>query len=324
MDDKLMKPETKGGELTPLGTVLRVNRKDGVVSTLAFGLTLSKELGHVVEPYGMKPFVTAPGYNYANLAAGVSVIKPSTLAMGASRVENPYMERGEDGTVRRVTCRMVGFRPAIDGDWYLSDATVTLDLELYLVQDLQAKISRYPVCGTPGIKGERPATWTFQKTDKQGEPTGDPTTRNAIGAMLAWYPVSGEVGLWVDLGHPEIQKAFKEHIQRRKFSERIAQSIARRNVLKCMLGVSTVQAVDGRFQVLVTKTTVGNDKKQLEDMVDGDGEPKTLMGTSANVTDLSPREPILVTAEEVTGELSDEEEAALAEAAGEADTRRLI
>jgi hypothetical protein len=320
-DDKLMKPETKGGELTPLGTVLRVNRKDGVVSTVAMAMTMHPELKHVCAPKNMDPFLTATGYNYLNKVAGISVVNPQIITIGDRRVGNPYMERGEDGTVKRATCRAVGFSQALDGDWFLADTSVTLDLELYLVQDLYAKINYYPVAGTLGIKTEKPASWSYSKTEKSG---GETSVRNAIGAMLAWYPVSGEVGIWVDLGHPEIQKAYKEHIRRRMFVERIASSIARRNALKCLTGVSTVQPINGQYQVLVTKTTIGNDKKQLEDLVDGDGEPKVLMGTSANVTDLSPREPILVTAEEVSGELSDEEEAALAEAAGEAETGRLI
>jgi hypothetical protein len=219
---------------------------------------------------------------------------------------------------------MVGFRPAIDGDWYMSDATVVLDLALYLIQDLQAKVSRFPTCGTLGLRREKPSSWTYQKEVK-GRPEGPAINHDATGAMMAWYPVADDVGLWVDLGHPDIQKAFKEHIQRRKFAERIAQSIARRNVLKTMLGVSTVcQGADGRYQVLVTKTTTANDKRALEALVDGDGEPGALMGTQERMKDLSPPAPIVVTAEEISGELSEEEESALAEAEGEADTGRLL
>jgi hypothetical protein len=182
-----------------------------------------------------KPMITAEGFDKLNQYAGVEVFRPKTVvAQDGSEKGNPYFERDpKTGAMLSVFMRGVGVGYAPTGNLTAVDQTVYVSLQTLLVQELQAKIKRYPHLGMMGSP-QRPSEITFYKDNgKYGRSKvidDQPTTIKAVGAWH-YVPLTEGLGFWVNISHPEIQAAFEGFTQKQRFLERTTFSILKRLIL---------------------------------------------------------------------------------------------
>lgn len=183
-----------------------------------------------------KAMITAEGYDKINQYAGIEVFRPRTVvAQDGSEKGNPYFERDpQTGAMLSVFMRGIGIGYSPVGNLAAVDQTVYVNLQTLLVQEIQAKIKRFPALGCLGSIDSKPSEITYYgdngKYGKQRVVDPSPTTVQADGC---WHfvPLTASVGYWVNISHPEIQAAFDSFTQKQRFLERTTFSILKRLVL---------------------------------------------------------------------------------------------
>lgn len=243
------------GNKDMLSAILAALRKDGMVARLGDGeVFFLQEAGktkrgfkvrvdlqfpvHFCFPAGpnSKSMITAEGFDRLNQFAGVEVFRPKTVvAQDGSERGNPYFERDpQTGAMLSVFMRGIGIGYAPTGNLTAVDQTVYVNLQTLLIQEIQAKIKRYPALGQLGAPDSKPAEITYYgdngKWGRQRVIDSNPTTIKAVGA---WHflPLANGMGYWVNLSHPEIQAAFDSFTQKQRFLERTTFSILKRLIL---------------------------------------------------------------------------------------------
>ena len=227
--------------VTKLGDGQVFVRQDdkGAVQCVRATVTLSKELGEVVEIQG-KAVITVSGYNKLNQFASLNILTPTSCIVDGREQSNPYIERNpQTKVIQTIAIRKVAFGYSPIGNMTVVDKTLFFNIFTYFLQDLQAKIKKYPACGCLGLKDTKPTKiiYTLQewKTTSDGKKYPVDGQKKEVSVMdkpMAFYSIEEPVGIWVDISHPEIQDAFNSHTQRQKFGDRHAQSIVERNCLK--------------------------------------------------------------------------------------------
>lgn len=218
-----------------------IRRDENGAASRGFKATvnLSQALGEVVVIQD-KAIITATGYNKLNQLATVNILTPPLCTVDGVGQSNPHVERHpQTKVIQTVNVRKVAFGFSPTGNMVAIDKTLFFNIYTYLLQDLQAKIKKYPACGCLGVKDSRPDSISHQsqvwKTTPQGKKYCEPGNVQEIDVKkkpMAFYPIEEPVGIWVDISHPEIMAAFDSHVQRQKFGDRIAQTIVERNCLK--------------------------------------------------------------------------------------------
>lgn len=243
--------------------------KDGLLRKMMMRFTLTERNREVVKIPG-KRFkdehdqwqtadatydLSAVGYRRLNQMAGLHCITPEYVVVAGKRQPNPYIQEDERSKrPQRVYVRRVVIGPARDtGNLVATDIMLVLDLELYILENLLKKLN---YAGKPPWKG---------KGAKQDDDT-DATAASKASSLGQWgtadekpkdagtwrfYAIHGDVGVWFNLLHPEFQKAMGEHVQRCKFADRIAQSLAERNAMKAHPGMPASISVDETGQIRV-------------------------------------------------------------------------
>ncbi len=222
------------------GQVFVRKTPDGQVKAVKTIMELSlrkKEMASV----GGSMMITTYGFDQMNRVAGLSVIYPPEINITVDRrgfletakVENPYIEYDEDGSIKVITteCLAIGLSPI--GNWCITQERLRFDLRQYFIAEVWSKVKDKPACGS------------FKTRQAHDADTNSPNNM--------WVPVMSGCGLSVDLMHPEITKVITSHITRQKFAERIATSICRRNAMKRhpAIAQSLVQPTDGYAEVEV-------------------------------------------------------------------------
>lgn len=183
-----------------------------------------------------KSMITAEGYDKLNQYAGIEVFRPKTvIAQDGAERGNPYFERDpKTGAMLSVFMRGIGIGYAPTGNLTAVDQTVYVNLQTLLVQEVQAKIKKYPALGMLGSADQRPTEITYygdngQKGFKRVV-NETPTVQKCVGA---WHfiPLASGMGYWVNISHPEIQAAFDSFTQKQRFLERTTFSILKRLII---------------------------------------------------------------------------------------------
>lgn len=179
------------------------------------------------------------GWNQLNQISNINLIKPPTIHVEGRETTNPYIERDKrSDVIRSVWTRVIGIGYAPTGNLVVVDKTLVLNLKTYLLQDLQAKIKKSPVCGTWGMEDDKPEQWIHTTVDGYGKKAKETDTviKPRQLANLRFYPVEdiGDVyaGLWVDMAHCDIQAALNESTNRRKTADRTCDTMVCNRALK--------------------------------------------------------------------------------------------
>ena len=204
------------------GTVFVRKDGNGEVRAVQGTMKLSEAKGEVYSiPAGKdkprKYSVTASGYFALNRIAGLSILTPAAVDVpGVGKVPNPYIVRERDAVSGRewtvgvwVKKAAVGYSPI--GNLVVTVQTLYLDLHTYFIQDLLGKLKWKPECGK--VMLETAVDDDMRKTH-----------------LILPY----QYGLVVaaDISKSDVLTILDTHIQRQRFAERVATTIAERNALK--------------------------------------------------------------------------------------------
>lgn len=154
---------------------------------------------------------TCLGYQAYNKIANLTIITPDAVYMdGFDRpVPNPYLEiDGASGMVNRAVCKKlcVGFGPL--GNLVITSVTVSFNPRAAFIKDCMGKIQKDAAAGRLITK----------------------TAAEQLGDACWFFPIEGEYGIVVNLGHKQILKAFNTFLRTKDFADRRAQTMAERIV----------------------------------------------------------------------------------------------
>lgn len=196
---------------------------DGRLACIKVAVTLREQVGELYEVKG-KVSVTSQGYYALNRYAGISLVGPKMLQTPEGERPNPWIELDPaTGYLRAVWVRRVAFGLGPAASLAIVDRTLHFEPKAYLLQDLTKKAMDQPAVGKILVR------------ERVGE-------HEAEAKVKGWFlPIEGPVGLWVNLGHPEVIQAFETHTQRLRFAERHATSICERNALRAHPAIAKTQ-----------------------------------------------------------------------------------
>jgi len=221
------------------GTVFVKRDKRGILESVKAMIHLREDNNEILK-INNKYMVTVGGVAKLNQVPGLNVITPPEVIVDGRPVSNPYIERNpKTKVIQSVYVRKLVFGHNPIGNVVGLDYTLFFNIYTYFIQDLQAKIKKYPACGVLGLANERPQqfiskklVWKKTKTGKSYQTEGNEEIKTDVSdKMLKFVEIEDGVGLWIDLGHPEIRDCYNTHVQRQKFGDRHAQSICERNAI---------------------------------------------------------------------------------------------
>lgn len=214
------------------GALIRVT-PDGAVHSIQKKVRLTAEEGQWyfmsvrnadTGNYEMKKIITAKGYDYLRGIIGINFVSPDTIVSSDGReVGNPYLHEAS-GMLEYVKVRLIGACRGPSGNWQAQDLTFVFNFKAYLASDLFAKWHDKKSGGV--------ASWGKLINTAAASPCSPSAIR---------VPVSMGVELEVDLGAKEVRSIFREHLEKQKFAERNAYSMAARNIMRKLLGLYYVE-----------------------------------------------------------------------------------
>ncbi|WP_027185583.1 hypothetical protein [Desulfovibrio inopinatus] len=185
-------------------------------------LRLSSENGGLVQPVYNGPWVvSAQGYEMLAEATGTCVIFPKTVIVDGIEQANPHVIRDPNNNrILNIYARAVAFRFSRAGLPQVADWTTTYDVPAYRMIDLIAKAKKFPQA--------------FRLLPNDMAPPEDGT--------WARYHFDEAVVLYVNTTHDEAMKWYGEILNREKKAIDFAQTFARRNATKHLLGLQKAPA----------------------------------------------------------------------------------
>lgn len=236
MSDKQLTKPFGDGEITLnfAGKVLK--NVSGTVN-----LKESEKDFHIIQG---KAMISAAGYHKLNRIAGINIISPPTLWWDGQEVSNPYPVPGkEPGVIKAFFARRLGIGFSPIGNLVITDKTLYFNIATYHQEVLVKLANEKPGTCKLGIRYLCP----FAPNAKPQK--GDDGEHYVIdeGKTYLFHSIEEGAGVWMDLTSPDIMKVFKDHTQRQKFAERIAQTIIDRNILKAhpSIGVQNINPKNG-------------------------------------------------------------------------------
>jgi len=204
--------------------------------------TLFAKLGHLYKIKGSYS-IAIGGYRLLNKVASVSLATPEKVIVDGREQPNPYIERNKETRLNEVVwIRKVGIGYSLIGNVVVIDKTLCYNIKTYFLQSIQAKMTAvewkdgratdtllHPNCAKLGTEEKEPkeeGEWTF-------------------------FKVEHPLGIWVNESDPAILDCVKEHIQRQRFGDRIAQTIVERNILRDHPAISVSRVEDKKKNGLV-------------------------------------------------------------------------
>lgn len=291
-----------------------VKRSDGqMMKRHVAAITLRESEGHLV-PIKKRvkvgdSYESIIHYDYSiaglrriNELGAIQIIRPERVMVGGVAQMNPYIEVDAESRMPQVVYARtlaVGYSPV--GSLVATDSMVRLDINIYLLENLQAKMNElgdnagrlgvYGVKSIPPVDPAAPAD--SDSTDEKSRKDRARALKPTCWVFMPLHSVGG-IGVWVNLSAPEFQRVISDHTTRLKFIERLAQTFAERNALKAHPGVpKTLNAVNGVATVRVYgwTTDIGRgeieklreliEKDQLDKFTDADGNPMDVMAVEA-------------------------------------------
>ena len=194
---------------------------DGKLLAVRGVITLKEKLGQLYSVQG-KLSISAAGYAALNQVAGVNVITPLTLRPGES---NPNLITDDLHRLRAVEVRKIAFGLSPTGNVVVSDSLVRFDLWSYRLHEMANLIKNTPSAGTFLHQDEIAA--------HEAKLSKDRSTPEKPVVVKGWFLLyEAPLGIWLDLSHADVKDKLVAAIQRQKFAERIATTIAWRNCMK--------------------------------------------------------------------------------------------
>ena len=230
----------------------------GFVQSVKVAVHLHESKGEIYS-IGNKWCISADGYDKLNQAAGLSVVAPGRINHGTEFwTGNPHFEFDvHKQNLKSVTVRRIVVGPSPIGNLVAIERILRFDVDLYFLEDLQSKVKSVAGCGGYGTQEVKPSHLNES---------------SAVKFDL------GPAALWVDVSHVEIQDAFREHVKRCKYAERIAIRMCERNAFASHPAIARrqVEPVGGVAIVPVFGGRSVVDEERLEELVkiyaEGDGE----------------------------------------------------
>lgn len=220
-------------------TVFVRRSPDGILMKQRTMVRLSVGSGHLlpvgkdknkVERYG----VTMDGLRRMNEVASLQPMRPSEVIVDGKPRMNPYIEVDPESQMPRVVyarCLAIGRAPG--GTLVATDAMIRLDVNIYLMETIQAKM-KWEDGDSSGYQRK-----SGNQAGGQATPIGLYGTRGEVpksdhGEQWVFMPLHsvGGIGLWVNIRSPKFGDIMTAHTTRLKFLERLAQTFAERNAIK--------------------------------------------------------------------------------------------
>jgi hypothetical protein len=239
-----------------------VRREDGAyLKKVRSTVMLTESSGEIIRlPTGNKYTLSIEGYRRLNALNSVMIVRPEHVIVDGQKQMNPLIQVNQKTRMPEVVyarCFAVGYSPT--GSLVATDVMIRLDINIYLLENIQAKIKR---AGTPEAAD---LIGMYGASDDEDVPKG-----------YKFFPIhsTGGIGLWVNTKSKVIHEVMRDHTTRLKFIERLAQSFAERNALKAHPSIpSTIQAENGRAMVTVTGWVNDFDRddiRKLQDLAQND------------------------------------------------------
>ncbi len=216
-------------KFTPSGMVKCIEHKvvlDATKNHWYFRKVLNPDSKRDNDKYIQRKVPTASGLDYINTFAGISMIQPDFLLNdNGLKVANPQITM-IDGMVERIRARMIGLGRSLNGNLTAFDLTFVYSFPAYLIADLYAKWTYWS--GSGNNTKRMTSKWGRIVSNEGYVP--DPTKKR--------FPVSAGMFLEVDIQDNALLGIWSKHIEEQKFADRRALSMARRNIIKAMLGIT--------------------------------------------------------------------------------------
>lgn len=230
--------------IVALGTdeAFALRDNDGEIRAFKQKVRLTAAEGTLIQPVPNGPYVvSAQGYEVLSEAAGACTIFPTDVLVDGQIRQNPYVMRDtQNGRILNIYARAISFRFSSKGLPQVCDWTTIFDTPSYRMIDLLGKAKK-----TPGAFRLLPAEMPAPK---------------AGGASESWarYPFDEATNLWINTSHEEALQWYGQILNREKKSLDFAQTFARRNSLKHLLGVQKAPGPVWDVPVLCWRPTAGS------------------------------------------------------------------
>lgn len=223
----------KVGLTAAFGTVYVKVKGNEIMRPIRAQMALLDKAGHFYK-IQKKYSISSEGYTHLNKVASVSIVTPQKVIVDGREQPNPYIERNETTKmIEGVHIRKIGIGLSPVGNITVRDKTLYYHIYSYFIQSIQAKMEKIEwESGKPTDKKIHPDCAAIGTAKKEPEKKGS----------WEFFPTVPPLGIWVNYEDPAIIDCLKEHTQRQRFGDRIAQTIVERNILKDhpAIGVSTV------------------------------------------------------------------------------------
>jgi len=215
------------------GNALLRTTSEGTVVSVRKIVTLTAEDGQWywmsvknadTDKFEKKKVITAKGYDYLRGIVGIHLMSPDTI-MGrdGKLVGNPELCE-TDGMLDYVKVRVIGSCRGPSGNWMAQDLTFVFNFRAYLASDLYNKWH--------DKKSGTVRDWGRLINPKASPPCDGSKLR---------VPVPNGIELEVDLMNPVVTGILREHLEKQKYAERQAYSMAARNIMRKLLGLYYVE-----------------------------------------------------------------------------------
>jgi hypothetical protein len=192
--------------VTPLGSL---TVKDGELRRGNLRLIKAQvrlEAGLDYTPIQGKLLLSPEGADRLNQIAGLSIFEPMD--------DKSWTDKRDAGGFIEVRRRCVVAGRTPTGTMQVVSASITFSPRAYFLHALVKKIGRERSAGMLGTPDDRPA------------PRGEKDT-----ARWMYFPIDEALGVWADLTHKDVFGLVEAYAQDRKFADRRASGIVRRNAL---------------------------------------------------------------------------------------------
>lgn len=208
------------GSIVALGTDEAFALKDdsGAIRAFKQRVRLSEEAGTLVQIGSKGPTtISAQGYAVLAEASGTCVMCPPEVLVDGQPKSNPFVVRDPDNKrILYIYTRAVAFRYSSKGIPQVSDHTTIFDLPAYRLIELLGKAQynkqAFKLLPVDMPKPEEKGTW-------------------------ARYPFDECTSLWINTQHDEALKWYALIMNREKKAIDFAQTFAKRNAVKHLLGL---------------------------------------------------------------------------------------
>jgi len=170
---------------------------------------------------------TAAGLEFLNRSLGISFVTPDKiLSSEGVEVGNPCEKKNPNGTVDSIRIRLIGMGRGATGNLTVFDLTFIYNFTAYFASDIFNKWTYSTGYGNNRKQVVKP--WGRLVNSELAEATD----------KKVLLPVSYGISLQIDLENLELFAIYQSHMEHQKYAMRRAITMARRNIIKTMAGIT--------------------------------------------------------------------------------------